>query len=215
MFGGDPIQFIVNVLYLIPALLVGLIGHELAHALVAVARGDETPRLDGRLSLVPNHHLDPLGTIAVFFIGFGWAKPVRINPFRMRGRLDPALVAVAGPLANLLIAFILALPIKLGINAGVFDGGFPLWRLLLVAFYLNVALAIFNLLPIPPLDGYNLAATLLRRRFAELFFWIDNHRTVIMLVFVVLVLFTGILPLLYTPVGRFILTTPPWPVALL
>jgi Zn-dependent protease len=103
---SDPVQFVVNSLYLIPALLIGLIGHEFAHAAVAVARGDQTPRLDGRLSLNPSHHLDPLGTIAILLIGFGWAKPVRINPFRMRGRYDAALVALAGPVTNLLIAFL-------------------------------------------------------------------------------------------------------------
>src|SRR5207253_10085234 len=81
-------QFVINALYLIPALLVGLIGHEFSHASVAVARGDETPRLDGRLSLNPSHHLDPLGSIAVLLVGFGWAKPVRINPYRMRGRSE-------------------------------------------------------------------------------------------------------------------------------
>src|SRR5438105_14721551 len=106
-------QFVVNALYLIPALLIGLIGHEFSHAAVAVARGDETPRLDGRLSLDPSHHLDPLGTIAIFLIHFGWAKPVRINPGRMRHRFDPALVALAGPLTNLLIAVVLSMPLKL------------------------------------------------------------------------------------------------------
>jgi len=71
LLSGDPIQFVVNALYLIPALLLGLIAHEMAHAAVAVARGDQTPRLDGRLSPNPRNHLDPLGTIAILLIGFG------------------------------------------------------------------------------------------------------------------------------------------------
>src|SRR5438105_3854310 len=179
-------QFVVNALYLIPALLIGLIGHEVSHAAVAVARGDETPRLDGRLSLNPSHHLDPLGSIAVLLVGFGWAKPVRINPYRMRAPSDAALVAAAGPLANL----VLAIPIKLGINAGTFDTNWPPWRLLLVAFYLNVALAVLNILPIPPLDGYNFFSTLLRRRLGALFIWIDKNQQLIMLVFVLLLLLT-------------------------
>src|SRR5438874_4215309 len=103
-------QFVINALYLIPALLIGLIGHEFSHAAVAVARGDETPRLDGRLSLNPSHHLDPLGPIAVLLVGFGWAKPVRINPYRMRGPFDAALLAVAGPPANPALALALAIP---------------------------------------------------------------------------------------------------------
>jgi len=214
---GDPIQFIANALYLIPALLVGLIGHELAHAAVAVARGDQTPRLDGRLSLNPSHHLDPLGTIAIFLIGFGWAKPVRVNPFRMRGPFDAALVALAGPLANLLIAFVLAIPIKLALLAGSFDASSPPWRLLQVAFILNIVLAVFNLLPIPPLDGYSFLSSVFRRTFPEFFFRIDSNRQAIMLVFVLVLVLSGFLGLrvlqfLSAPVARFILALPPFPI---
>jgi len=214
---GDPVQFVINALYLIPALLVGLIGHEWAHAAVAVARGDQTPRLDGRLSVNPSHHLDPLGTVAVLLIGFGWAKPVRINPFRMRGPYDAALVALAGPLANLVIAFVLAIPIKLVLLAGSFDASSPPWRLLQTAFILNVVLAVFNLLPIPPLDGYSFLSSLFRRTFPEFFVRIDNNRQAIMLVFVLVLVFSNflglrILQFIYTPVARFILALPPFPI---
>ena len=213
---SDPVTFVVNALYLIPALLIGLIGHEFAHAVVAVARGDQTPRLDGRLSLNPSHHLDPLGTIAILLVGFGWAKPVRINPFRMRGGYDAALVTLAGPLTNLLIAFVLAIPIKLGVLAGAFDPSSPPWRLLQVAFILNVVLAVFNLLPIPPLDGFSFLSSLFRRRFPTPFIWIDRNAQAILLVFV-LVLFVGgflgfsFLQFIYRPILRFILALPPFP----
>ena len=212
---SDPGQFLVNALYLIPALLLGLIAHEMAHAAVAVARGDQTPRLDGRLSPNPSNHLDPLGTIAILLIGFGWAKPVRIDPRRLRGPFDAALVALAGPLTNLLIAFVLAIPIKLLVRAGSFDLGLPPWRLLWVAFILNLVLAVFNILPIPPLDGYSLVSTLFRRTFPEFFFRIDRNRQAIMLVFVLVLLITSflgmsVLAFIYTPVARFILTSPPF-----
>ena len=214
---SDPGQFLVNALYLIPALLLGLIAHEMAHAAVAVARGDQTPRLDGRLSPNPSNHLDPLGTIAILLIGFGWAKPVRIDPRRLRGPFDAALVALAGPLTNLLIAFVLAIPIKLLVRAGSFDLGLPPWRLLWVAFILNLVLAVFNILPIPPLDGYSLVSTLFRRTFPEFFFRIDRNRQAIMLVFVLVLLITSflgmsVLAFIYTPVARFILTSPPFPI---
>jgi Zn-dependent protease len=214
---GDPVQFLINALYLIPALLIGLIGHELAHAVVAVARGDQTPRVDGRLSLNPSHHLDPLGTIAIFLIGFGWAKPVRINPMRMRRPVDAALVALAGPVANLLIAFLLAIPIKLGFLAGSFDPSSPPWRLLQVAFTLNVVLAVFNLIPVPPLDGYSFLSAVFRRRFPEFFFRIDSNRQAIMLVLVLVLLVSGYLGLsvlrfIYAPVAQFILALPPFPI---
>jgi len=189
----------------------------MAHAVVAVARGDQTPRLDGRLSPNPRNHLDPLGTIAILLIGFGWAKPVRIDPRRLRGPFDAALVALAGPLTNLLIAFLLAIPIKLLLRAGSFDLGLPPWRLLWVAFILNVVLAVFNLLPIPPLDGYSFLSALFRRTLPEFFFQIDSHRQAIMLVFVLALLLTSylgmsILAVIYTPVVRFILSMPPFPI---
>lgn len=217
LLSGDPTQFLITALYLIPALLVGLIGHEFAHAAVAVARGDNTPRADGRLSLNPSNHLDPIGTIAIFLIGFGWAKPVRINPMRLRGPLDGALVALAGPVANLLIAFVLAIPLKLALLSGNVDLSSPPFRLLEVAFTLNVVLAVFNLLPIPPLDGYSFVSALFRRRFPEFFFRIDSNRQVIIVVFVVVLLVSGfiglnLLRVIYTPVVRFILSLPPFPV---
>jgi Zn-dependent protease len=209
VFFGDPYRFILNAIYLVPALVIGLVAHELAHAAVAVARGDQTPRLDGRLSLDPSHHLDPLGTIAVFFVHFGWAKPIRLNPYRMRSALDPALVALAGPFANLLIALLLSLPIKLALAGGFLDPASPPWALLLVAFYLNVLLAIINLLPLPMLDGYNLLGALFRRRFSKFFFRIDSYRQVILLVAVVVLLFIpGLLDVAYDPVAGFLLGAP-------
>src|SRR5207245_5885649 len=83
----------------------------------AVSRCDQTPPFHGRLSLHPSHHLDPIGTIAILLIHFGWAKPVRINPGQMRHRLDPAVVAVAGPLTNLLIAIGISIPLKFLVTA--------------------------------------------------------------------------------------------------
>ena len=218
LFSGDPTQFLINILYLIPALLIGLIGHEFAHAVVAVARGDQTPRLDGRLSLNPANHLDPLGTVAVFLIGFGWAKPVRINPSRLRGPLDGAMVALAGPLANLVIAYLVAIPIKWSSLAGSFDPRSPLWTLLWAVFTLNVVLAVFNILPIPPLDGYSFVSSLFRRRFPEFFFRIDSNRMTIMLVFILVLVVGGyllrlnVLGFLANPVIRFLLALPPFAV---
>ncbi len=163
---SDPQRFVISTIYLLPAILVGLVLHEMAHAYVAVARGDQTPRLDGRLSLNPAHHLDPLGTLMIIFFRFGFARPVRINPLRLRGAFDTALVALAGPLTNLLIAVIASFPLKIWITQGgalrldtdllTTDPLSVVFRLLLGVFYLNIVLMIFNLLPIPPLDGYNL-----------------------------------------------------------
>ena len=151
-------------LYLVPFLLVSLVLHELAHAYVATWLGDPSPRADGRLSLNPIVHLDPLGT-AMFAITalvsnfiFGWAKPVMINPraFR-RPQVDMAIVAAAGPATNLLLAFAsLAVLVH-----GNLDG--EAFRVVAYAFQVNVVLGIFNLIPIPPLDGSRIVAAVMPR----------------------------------------------------
>jgi Zn-dependent protease len=208
---SNPQQFILNALYLIPALVIGIVVHEYAHAAVAVARGDQTPRLDRRLSLNPRDQLDPLGTIAVFLIVFGWGKPLRLNPFRMRSAFDPVLVWLAGPVASFLVAIALSFPLKVILTSGIITIDSPLVQLLLVAFYFNVLLAVVNLIPIPGLDGYNVLATLFRRRFGKLFFQIDSNRNVILLVAVVIIFFAPLLlgasifDILYEPVSRLLL----------
>lgn len=211
MLLSNPQQFIINAIYLVPALVLGLVAHELAHAAVAVARGDQTPRLDGRLSLDPRHQLDPLGTLVVFFIFFGWGRPLRLNPARMRSRLDPVLVWIAGPIASLLVALALSLPLKLLLTSGLADLNSPLFLLLLVAFYFNVLLAVVNILPIPGLDGYNIVGALFRRRYAKQFFRVDTNRQGILVVVVLFVIFapfllgSSVFDYLYDPVARLLL----------
>jgi Zn-dependent protease len=151
-------------LWLIPFLLVSLVLHELAHAYVATWLGDPSPRADGRLSLNPIVHLDPLGT-AMFAITalvsnfiFGWAKPVMVNPrhFR-RPQVDMAIVAAAGPATNLLLA--------LGCVAWLIHGTLEgtLEEVVIRTFEINVVLGIFNLIPIPPLDGSRIVAAVMPR----------------------------------------------------
>lgn len=209
----NPLQFIVNAIYLVPALLIGIIGHEVAHAAVAVARGDQTPRIEGRVSLNPQQHLDPFGTLAVFFIYFGWGKPLRINPYRLRGRLDAVLVWLAGPLASFLIAVAISIPLKAILTGHLLSVQFPLVQLILVVFYFNVLLAVVNLIPIPGLDGYNILAALFRRRFSKLFFDMDANRQVILLVAVLVLIFApfflgmSLFDYLYAPVAQGLLGT--------
>jgi Zn-dependent protease len=210
---SDPKQFIVNAIYLVPALVLGLVAHELAHAAVAVARGDQTPRLDGRLSLDPRHHLDPLGTLVVFFIYFGWGRPLRLNPYRLRKRFDPVLVWLAGPIASLLVAIALSIPLKLLLTSGV-DPRNPLFLLILVAFYFNVLLAVVNIIPIPGLDGYNILGALFRRRYAKLFYRMESNRQTILVVIVVAVILApfvlgrSVFDLVYDPVAQLLLGGP-------
>jgi Zn-dependent protease len=145
------------------AVIIGLTLHEFSHAVVATLQGDPTARSQGRLTLNPVVHLDPLGTIAVLIAGFGWARPTPVTPSRLRGRrLGMVLVALAGPAANFLIALIsvIALRIVYPTTGVFFDVDFSV-KLLYTLVGVNVILGVFNLLPIPPLDGSTLLTVLL------------------------------------------------------
>jgi Zn-dependent protease len=150
----DPIGFIGFVI----AILLGITVHEFMHAYAATRLGDDTARLLGRLSLNPMAHLDPFGTLLIVLAGFGYGKPVPFNESRLRSALGVSAVALAGPLANLVLAFVCAIPLRFG-NADVLNGGYGV-VLELIVFY-NCILAIFNLIPIPPLDGSNVVYGLL------------------------------------------------------
>ncbi len=138
--------------------------HEFAHALAADQLGDTTPRSYGRMTLNPIPHLDRVGLILVLLFGFGWAS-TPINPYQLRGnrRTSHALVAVAGPAANLVMAAIFALPIRLGIVDITAPTGFlpSLYSFLAMGVFANLLLMAFNLLPIPPLDGFTILLGLL------------------------------------------------------
>ncbi|MDQ7792917.1 MAG: site-2 protease family protein [bacterium] len=161
---------IVTMALRLPALLLALTFHEFAHAWMANRLGDPTPRRMGRLTLEPWAHLDPIGTLLIVFYGFGWAKPVPTNPYfyRVDPRRGLLWTALAGPVANLLLAFLFALLIVFGLRWGLLAGVPYLPRLIMVTFQLNVVLAVFNLIPIPPLDGSKVLAGLLPGRQAHL-----------------------------------------------
>ncbi|MEO0070679.1 MAG: site-2 protease family protein [candidate division WOR-3 bacterium] len=147
----------------LPAILFGLTIHEFSHGYVAYLLGDPTARYEGRLTLNPLKHLDPIGTILLIlpWTRFGWARPVPINPNNFRRPLrDMAITAVAGPLANFLLAIIAGLTARLLLLFGI--TGFP-WHLASSFVIFNLILGFFNLLPIPPLDGSRLVYYLLPR----------------------------------------------------
>jgi Zn-dependent protease len=152
---GDPAVFLQRLVLQIPALLLAVTVHELAHALVADRLGDPTARRQGRITLNPLPHIDPLGALAFVIAGFGWAKPVPVNAFNLRHPVrDMALVAVAGPLSNFVMAFLGLL--TLGLVAPLIQSPFiaePVRGMLLYIYLFNLGLGIFNLIPLPPLDG--------------------------------------------------------------
>ncbi len=139
-------------------ILLALPVHEFAHAFVAVQLGDPTPRYQGRYTLNPLRHIDPVGAVLIALVGFGWAKPVQWNPrnVTIEPRLASILVSVAGPLSNLLLAFLSLLIWQL-----LGGGGDMLATFLTIFATINVLLFVFNLLPIPPLDGSHVLFALL------------------------------------------------------
>lgn len=154
---SNPILFFVWA----AALLIAVTIHEFSHAFVADRLGDPTARLLNRVSLNPINHLDPIGTLMLLFFQFGWGKPVPFDPFNLRRpKRDSALISLAGPASNLILAILLSLILKLQFS--------PLLSLFLIPIIIiNINLAIFNLLPIPPLDGSKILYGILPMSWAE------------------------------------------------
>lgn len=158
MFGLDLDTIIARAVVLLVAFTI----HELAHAVTADYLGDPTPRRMGRITLNPLAHLDPFGTIMLLISGFGWAKPVMVNPLNLRGnyRTSMAIVALAGPASNLLMAIVFAMPLRfldawpVAFRMGV--AGEKVAFLFFQFVWINLILMFFNLIPIPPLDGYKI-----------------------------------------------------------
>lgn len=146
----DPLYFVTWTL----AIIVGITVHEFSHAWAAAIQGDRTPEQTGRLSLNPLAHLDPLGTLMLLFIGFGYGKPVQFDPNQLRHRrFGPALVGAAGPLSNLLMIVIFGLSLRLLVDQAGLTSTNLLIQFLVNLVQINVILMVFNLFPIPPLDG--------------------------------------------------------------
>ena len=180
-------------IYTAPATLLAISAHEFAHGLVSYWRGDPTPKRDGRLSLNPLHHLDLVGTICMLVFRFGWAKPVKVNPqYYKNPKQGMALTALAGPVMNLILAFLF-----LGIFVGLFhvtEGSTEgmLGYLMLLAQYtaiMNIGLGVFNLIPIPPLDGSKVLGIFLPQRTYFQLMRYERYGGLLMIV----LLYTGVL----------------------
>jgi len=173
----------------IPALLISISFHEYAHARVSYSLGDPTPKWRGRLSLNPLVHLDPIGLIMLWLFRFGWAKPVEINPsYYKEPKKGTILVSLAGPMANLLLAFISMIILKLDVlRIGIVDS------FVYILFLYNLSLAVFNLIPIPPLDGSKILAGLLPARQSYEFLKFESYGPLILIILVYFGLLSQIL----------------------
>ncbi|MED4534809.1 site-2 protease family protein [Metabacillus fastidiosus] len=187
-FLAFPLEYIP---YVIIALMIAFTVHEFAHAYVAYKFGDSTAKDQGRLTLSPLAHLDPFGTILIFIAGFGWAKPVPVNRYYFKNpRLAGILVSIAGPLSNLVIAFIgmamfavLASTNVLGFLPGYMVEGLEQFFTILIK--LNILLFIFNLLPLPPLDGYRIIQDLVSANTRAKMTQYENYAIVVFLIIVI------------------------------
>ena len=201
-------KFITELILLAPPLLLALTFHEFAHGYVAYQLGDPTAKNLGRLTLNPIKHLDPIGTIAFFFIKFGWAKPVPVNPQYFKDpKRDMLWVALAGPATNFVLAIVSAalakglwffasqLPYSTMAEAILV----PLNGMLIASVWINLVLCIFNFLPIPPLDGSRILMGLLPNRMAVSYMKFEKYGFVVVLVLA----FSGVLSKVIMPLISF------------
>lgn len=184
---GDPVALVQRLILQVPALLLAVTVHELSHALVADRLGDPTARRLGRITLNPLPHLDPLGALAFIIAGFGWAKPVPVNAANLRHpQRDMARVAVAGPISNLLVAFAGLVAFRL--VARFVETAFladPILGVLRYVYLFNLGLAIFNLIPLPPLDGGHFLPYIFPRGSWTLLHQLEQYGPLILILLVV------------------------------
>ena len=186
----------------LPGLLIAVTFHEYAHAFVADKLGDDTPRRQGRLTLNPLAHLDPYGTFLMIFAGFGWGKPVEINPINFNRKVSmkggSALVSIAGPLMNFILAIICAIIYGILLRTSIVYSktGEIIMEIILYTMSMNIGLGVFNLIPLPPLDGSKVLLALLPSRAQD---WYENNQHILYIIF----LFIWITPIagqIVTPV---------------
>jgi Zn-dependent protease len=198
---NDPAAFVVQFLLLGVAFLAALSIHEFGHAFIAYRLGDTTAQRMGRLTLNPRAHLDPTGTVMLLLAGFGWGKPVPVNPRNFRnGRPGMAMVAVAGPGFNVLLAILLALPFQTGLIDSPFrtpiltEPDLAVWvsAILTYGVFINVILAVFNLLPFNPLDGSQILMGIAPRRWLPYVLRLQVYGPMLLVAVVMLDIFLGL-----------------------
>lgn len=198
LLATNPLAFIMAAVGLVVAITI----HEFAHAWVADYLGDPTPRVQGRVTLNPLAHLDPIGTIALLIVGFGWGRPVEFDPYNLKNRTrDAALIALAGPASNILLAIGLAI-----LNNYVFANSLLISIVLTQIIFINLVLAIFNLIPVAPLDGEKILYALLPRDIAYEYHQFMRQYGMFVLLLLIFPIFGGVSPIsrLISPVINFV-----------
>jgi Zn-dependent protease len=156
---NDPGQWLTSILLLLPGIVIGITFHEFAHAFAAWKLGDQTPLAQKRVTLNPLAHIDPIGILILIFVGFGWGRPVQVNPYAFKGnrRRSSLIVDVAGVVTNLIIAFLIAALAVVILNTATYSAPMAVfYNILIRAVMINLVLMLFNLIPVPPLDGFGI-----------------------------------------------------------
>lgn len=187
----DPMAWIMDKLIILPAILIGLSFHEFAHAFAADRLGDSTPRLQGRVTINPAAHIDPFGLLALFFIGFGWGKPVMVDPRNFKHtRRDGLIVDLAGVTVNFILAVVFAGVLRLlavyqsDFMVNTIPGGI-ITDMIFSIISINIVLMIFNLLPIPPLDGFGILTEVFDLRRKDWYYQVYNNGFIILLLLMI------------------------------
>lgn len=188
-------------------LILGITIHEFAHALVAYRLGDPTAKLAGRLTLNPQAHLDPIGTIAILLVGFGWGKPTPFDPFNLRNiKRDSALISAAGAASNFLVAVTLSVPYLLAFYTHNLSPTFvTAYQYISAIIFVNLLLAVFNLIPVHPLDGFKVLAGLLPKDWYYDFIQMEKFGIIILMILLFSNILSGIIFNITSPVFGFLL----------
>lgn len=184
---SNPREWILSMLIMLPGIIVGLSFHEFAHGFVSYKLGDPTPKIQGRVTINPMAHIEPVGFIALLLCGFGWGIPVSIDPtYYKHKRRDELLVSLAGVVMNLIIAVVFAFFIRLLFAAGIegSDFGDILIRIFVQVAIINLVLMIFNLIPVPPLDGFGIITQIFDLRKYDWYYKVYNNGFYILLVLI-------------------------------
>jgi Zn-dependent protease len=175
-----------TIILILPPILLALTFHEFMHGFAAYKLGDSTAKDMGRLTMNPLAHLDPIGTLMIILVHFGWAKPVPVNPYNLRNpKKDMVIISAAGPAANIVLAIISGVLLRIVTGGGLsflsMSVQQPVYTMIFFSLQINIALAFFNLLPIPPLDGSKIMRGFLPPQYEHIADWLERYGSFILL----------------------------------